>query len=643
MDYRRVLQIMEILRDERVHSPEQLELALGVGNRMMRRLMKELDEELQRYGAAVQVRRGEGYYLDIRDRKDFEGFEAKMKEEEKRLKSLPETADGRVGFLLSLLLRADGYRKMDDIAEQLYISRRALSEDLKKVKQILRDYDLELESRPNYGIRIIGEEKKLRSCLAACDTGWMNFIPRGPENKSLGQLADTVMDSLERYKIRVSDVAFQNLTIHIYIALQRIRSGHYMPPQKETSEAIGEYEYGAASQISQRLGEIYQINFPESETEYIAMHLAGKRMYGGVGDETEQNTVITQEIAGLAEEMLQSIYDSFRMDFRKDLELHMALCQHLGPLTVRIRYGMKLKNPLLKEIREQFSFPYVMADQACSVINQHYNTSVSEDEIGYIALTLALALERNKHHRVKKNILLVCSSGRGSAQLLLYQYREKFGEYLDRIEICDSRNLEKVDFSHFDYVFSTVPIHINIPIPIQEVGAFIEEQDVTRIKRVLTEEEPCTIEQYFPQQLFFGELDVRNRSEALRFLCEKAVEMGMASDELYGAVKEREKVSATSFGNLVAMPHPNFSVSEKTFVSVGILKEKIDWGGQKAQAVFLVSTEKNANKQLQLFYQTLSRFLMSEMQVWNLIRKPRYETLIESLRQIERDIENGGR
>ena len=80
---------------------------------------------------------------------------------------------------------------------------------------------------------------------------------------------------------------------------------------------------------------------------------------------------------------------------------------------------------------------------------------IKEDEIGYIAVSFALALERQKAKEwAPKNILIVCASGKGSAQLLAYRYQQKFGKNLGRVQTCDVIGLRSVNFSKIDYVFS---------------------------------------------------------------------------------------------------------------------------------------------------------------------------------------------
>ncbi len=174
-------------------------------------------------------------------------------------------------------------------------------------------------------------------------------------------------------------------------------------------------------------------------------------------ENVEENVIITQEISDLVTAMLERVYDLFKFDFRSDLELRMILSQHLVPLSVRIRFDMDMKNPMLRDVKEKILFVLYMACNAVTVLNEHFKVSLSEDEVAYFAFAFALALERRKTEIKKKNVILVCSSGRGSAQLLQYKYKNSFKDYIDEIIACDVGSLYKMDFSRYDYIFTTVP------------------------------------------------------------------------------------------------------------------------------------------------------------------------------------------
>ncbi|MBE5984974.1 MAG: PRD domain-containing protein [Paenibacillaceae bacterium] len=356
-------------------------------------------------------------------------------------------------------------------------------------------------------------------------------------------------------------------------------------------------------------------------------------------ENVEENVIITQEISDLVTAMLERVYDLFKFDFRSDLELRMILSQHLVPLSVRIRFDMDMKNPMLRDVKEKFCLSYTMACNAVTVLNEHFKVSLSEDEVAYFAFAFALALERRKTEIKKKNIILVCSSGRGSAQLLQYKYKNSFKDYIDEIIACDVGSLYKMDFSRYDYIFTTVPITVSVPLPILEVEYFLGDEDIVNVKKVLCGQKTSSVLNYYERDLFLTHLKFKTKTEVLRFMCQFVIEKKKLPQEFYESVLQRERMAKTAFGNQVAMPHAYKAMSSETFVCVGILDEPVEWGDQKIRAIFLVciADKDHTSAELQHFYQLTASFLLSQKQIQELVKKQDYDAFIKAVIQMEEE------
>lgn len=84
---------------------------------------------------------------------------------------VPATRAERVVYLLNDLLMRNDWVFADDLADACACSRSTLSLDLRDVERILNRYDLVLERRPRYGMRVSGLELNRRLCLAASAMG----------------------------------------------------------------------------------------------------------------------------------------------------------------------------------------------------------------------------------------------------------------------------------------------------------------------------------------------------------------------------------------------------------------------------------------------------------------------------------------
>lgn len=631
---RRKRQILDILSDKEYVTAQNLAQQIQVGTKTIRNLLKEMNREMEACGGAILSKYGVGYYLKITDKEKFETFQRKLYS---RLSDeyLPGTSEERIQYLLEYLFNSPSYVKLDELSESLFISKRTLTADLKEVEQYINQFNIKVIRKPNYGIKLEGGEFDARLCIASFSG---KRLHKG--NQSMDEIAACVSSVLKSNDFTITGASYQNLVVHLYIAISRIMECHYVPLPKEHMEKKDDsLEYQIATEIARSLQTTFHITFPETEIFYISIHLAGKKIIYP-RDEAEQNMIITQEINDLVAAMLERVYDLFKFDFRNDLELRMILCQHLVPLSVRIKYDMNLKNPLLRDVKEKFCLSYTMASNGVTVINEHFHVLLSEDEIAYFAFAFALALERKKSEIQKKNILLVCSSGRGSAKLLQYKYQTYFKDYINNITACDLGSLYKVDFADYDYIFTTVPITVPVPLPILEVQYFLDDNDIVNVKKVLCSEKTSSVMNYYEKEMFLPHLKLRTKEEVLRCMCHFVMEKKNLPQEFYESVLKRERLAKTAFGNMVAMPHVYKAISQETFVCVGILDEPVDWGGQKVRAVFLVSiaNKDHTSVELQRFYQMTAAFLLSQKEIQDLIKKQDYDAFIEAMTWIEKQL-----
>lgn len=618
---KRLTNLLRLLTQGEFQTAEQLAGEMNLSTKTLRNLVKELDENLEKNGAHIIVKRGEGFKLAVTDLEAFQTLFISPS------KTIPSGSDERVNFIIEQFLKNNDYIKMDDICDAVFVSRKTLAADMKKAEKFFHEFDLKIKRKPHYGMQLSGDEFKIRRCLVRYQE-----IKRGAVseietdiNEYESQIADCILDILEKEEYHISDVGLHSLIMHMDVAVHRIRTNQYISIKKEDySQFIGQREYILAKKCAEAIGRKLGVVFTEEEIGYLAIHFAGK--------ESNQNFIISSDIQDAVTEMLQEVYEVFQLDLRKDLDLVMLLGRHLVPLVIRMKYGMRLKNPLLKEVKERYSLAYTIASQASAVLERRYHTVVDSNEISYLAMAFALSLERSKVQKEKKRVLFVCASGTGTAQLMAYKIQEIFGEYISEILICDQLSITKQDFNNIDYVFTTVPIAEKIPIPICEVKGFLEGMDTMKIQQFLHSSQEQKVIDYYPEELFFTGIYAENKEEILQEIIRRVREKRTLPKGFYKSVLKREELARTCMGNYVAMPHPCIAMTEDTFVSVTILDKAIQWDeSQMVQVIFLVSVSKKKNKKIQNFYSATAKLLLNGSSIETLIQEKSYPTLVSLL------------
>ena len=94
---------------------------------------------------------------------------------------------------------------------------------------------------------------------------------------------------------------------------------------------------------------------------------------------------------------------------------------------------------------------------------------------------------------------------------------------------------------------------------------------------------------------------------------------------------QRERAAATSFGSMVALPHPYEAVSTRTFVAVALLDEPVDWNGTPVQAVFMICVARDAGADLEAFYRAIGGLLTQQSAIQKLTSDMRFDVLLSEL------------
>ena len=628
-----------IMRHEGVSSAE-LAQHLGVKKRAMRDHLRRANEALGGCARIVYRRSLGGYVLAIDDEDAFTSWLRRTGELDV-FDRLPSTPEERSAYLLQDLLARNGWITLEELASMLFVSRSTVSNDLKAVKESLARFSLSLEKRPRYGIRVVGPEIERRLCLAniAVDTLLKNEgIPESAAAGRVDLVERTLDDVLNANDFKINPVAHQNLIVHIAIALARIEQGCYVPMDREHVERItATDEYRVAEKIAEAIEGAFSVELPREEIAYIAIHLASKQLLESPGqanraDGGSDSLVINDEAWGIAADMIEVVWRAFRFDFRTDVELRTNLARHIMPLLVRLRYHMQVENPLLSDIKARFPLAWSMAIDAASVLMEREDVTPSEDEIGYLALSFALAIERRQTEAPKKNVLAVCASGAGSARILAYRIQHEFGEYVGKVVTCDASEFDDADLDGIDYVFTTVPLTRSVNLPVIEVTLFLDTNERQDVEDALVRTEEGGVADCFSPALFFPHLSPATREEVISLLCERAREVEHLPENFLELVMRREQLAPTSFGNGTALPHPYEAVSERTFVAVALLDLPVDWDGKQVSAVFLVSVAKDAGLELEPFYRAVTALITRKQSIRRILEDQTFEALLEELK-----------
>ena len=622
---KRETQILKLLFDHRHTYLTSQEIASGidVSNRTARKYLHLLEDALKKEAVAtIDAKQGNGYQLKIEDSKKFDVFylnEVKEQSTSKDITTIQESND-RQYYILNRLFFEQSAVYVDAIADELFVSRSTISNDLVEIKKLITPYQIELQSKSNKGIFVVGNEQNIRHFI-------MNyfFMDRLHDNLfafsmyanllegiSVEEIVIIVLDECRESQLKLSDFIVYNLVLHIGLAIKRIQNGFLMDIQAPIAFDEDSIEYQTALKILARIEQAMGLTFSSEEADFIALHLKNKITAKTIFQKADATEA---EIRSQLLETLKTIDQDTPFDLEHDTILIDGLMIHFIPLLTRLQNNSSIENPLLEEIKSQYPDLYELTVNYFSKMPIFSSYRMTEGEWAYLAIHITAAVERYFNDQ-KTHVLVICATGLGSSQMIKNRLEREFGSRILIEKVISYYEIAEQDLSQIDLVISSLNLgNIVLNAPIVNVSVFLGEEDIKKINHEISstkgghfntceenkqvemvEEKVELIKRSFQSELFYFADKRLTKETVLKELIGKieAVEQNDLQESFLNQLKLRESYSSVVFSEFMAVPHPIEALTNEGYVAVAVVPEGIDWSEeyQKIQLVFLLSPDK---------------------------------------------------
>lgn len=636
MNRKSLLKLVKTLNSEkRNYSSAECAEILDMGVSTFKSRMKEINSELRRNGALIESKsgKGNGYTLRIFDRKTFDRYLKEILPEQAK-KERPDftSREKRIRYLTIRFLEKDCFHKSDDLAESLGLSRTQLSNDLAMVRQELGSYGIELKSVPGSGLHAVGEEGRIRACLAnALMKNERSHLPVEDDQNLYPQsvlyrIHYILRDFFKETHYQLTAENIDSLGISLVVQYYRIKEGCRIVYGEETIREIKALpDHAFAGRLAERISKELRISFDESEICYMTIYL-NTRSFSLL-------EVNSPEADDLVSEMLDRLVRIRAIDLRDDEHYQQMLRLHTAELLKRIRFGTKMSHPLVTDVSIKLLEAYDTAAVFASVIYERYGYLLSEEETGYYALHTEIALDRRRVNQ--KNILLINADTRSNTELLRYSFEKKFHDQVRRLDICDVIDLKKRNLGEYDAVFSTVDMPVSpagIRMPVYRISALISGKEKDLVRKVLSSEAIMDSQGIdFRPELFFDDIDASDRGKVIHEMCGRIAAVESVPEGFEDSLVVREQYGRTVFPAGAVFLRSLERTGEKTILSAAVFSHPVDWNGEKIQMVLIGSFSRTDTKSCSGLLKALSIFLNDRKLVSGAISACSYGSLTEIL------------
>ncbi|MEB6201143.1 BglG family transcription antiterminator [Mammaliicoccus fleurettii] len=583
---------------------------LGLSSKTIRSHIKFINEASNDFGFSILIKKSKGYQLHIIDEGLFNYFlnERFLKDENLNFNN----QDSRIRYIMKKLLLDDHYTKLESLSESMFVSVGTLKNDLNEMRKILSQYEIEIVSRPNYGMKIIGKEFQIRYAIAQFLLN-NQHVNIGFTEDDIKSVKSYLIKLLSKYKIEIPEVKLDNLVTHINIAIVRIRNELMIEQQFQIEEQqLPNKLKSFFEEMIHFIEYRFELILPKKEMDYLYIHFVTT----GIMNEV-RNIPRNKMIETMIKHMLDHIKRIFYLDLTSDNNLKKNLYLHLCTSINRYKYKMNIRNPMLNEIKQNYPFAFDLGLVASKMIEKDLKVQISESEIGYLALHFEMALNRIETDKGKLNVILVCNSGLTSSQLIKYKLMQNFSNQIQISEIVELYNIHNADLEQADLIISTVPINDNVDLPILYVNPIMSQQDLDKIQKFIDLKDTHHLDELIEIIELKTKLD--NKEDLLKYLNVQLEKKDLIYSGFIDSVKEREHHASTAYGNLVAIPHPVMPLAKQTFIYMITMDKPIAWDDKEVQIIFCLGLKKNTTINLEKMYQNLTDIINDYNKVLNLI------------------------
>ena len=502
----RIQQILRIMLDSKGPVNKQ-EIAddIGVSKRTVQREFEYLELCIKRYGLKLTNHKGIGV--------EIQGSPENIEKLREDLgdQQYPDAADreGRRRRLLFELLRDRTPHKLFYYSQLLGVSEATAGSDMDALCPWLEESRLGIVKRPGYGVILEGDERDYREAmrrfieetagqsdayssgditgeifaealLDAADSGIYSLL----EGDTVRRV-DKVLRGLNEPKIlQLADSAYAGLVIHISIVIERLQQGAALksvPPEMGDLEFWDDYDL--AVRILEAMEKEFEILIPRGELSYVLLHIRGAKM-AYTGEEQEFPSDLGDDrLLPMIDRMIDVYNKDIANELKEDEEFLRGLLVHLRPVLVRLSTGLRIHNPILEDIKEEYAEIFEACRRAAHVITEETGYEVNEEEVGFLAMHFGAAQERvkeNKQYTRKVNIGIVCASGFGVARLMMTRLKDKLGDKAI-LKAYGKGEINKYVITGTDFFVSTMNLD-QLPVDYLQVSPLIPPKDLNKIE-----------------------------------------------------------------------------------------------------------------------------------------------------------------
>lgn len=510
----------------------------------------------------------------------------------------------RIAEIVKILLLEEKTVTFQELSEELFVSTTILSRDFKLLKKFETNQAKIISDRN--GTRFEGTEysrqKYIRdffNMLVNQKNIYLNNIMFSNFLKQY--FSAEIVDTIFRIINELNNIIYtgidnpytRSILIFLVVILTRAIEGNHIKNdcnmlQQNNIELLANYPF--TIELIELIKENLDIDFTDNEINYISFQLFIHRIEPTINSKY-LSKIFHQDVSYLIDYISKGL--GLKLD--QDNKLYDSLTYHLIPLLYRVQSAVKIKNPLLEQIKKSYSKLFYLVWYGIQEIEGKYKISLNEDEISFIVIHFQVAIER---FHFKNKMYVVCASGLITSELIVSKIKKSLPASVE-VEVLSIEELGNKSAIDADFIISTIDLP-NRYEPFLHVSPVLTEKELQQIynfyiKYALKKEDDqssliSSADDIIKKENIIIHQEFNSKQELFEY-CEKILlKRGVVNEGFKQSLMERENMGNTCIAPNVSMPHSSTEYVNEATLLIITLKRPIVWNSMHdVDVVFLLA------------------------------------------------------
>ena len=606
---------------------EDLAKYLGVSVRTVKSEIDALTSFCNAAGCSLLKIRGKGYRIQIFD---TEKFEETSEQISRQFSDYTYTTEykNRNREIARELLVLDKYCKLDDLADAMFLSRSTIKNSIKEARKLLSSFQLEIKSKPGYGVCVDGLELNKRFCMLELllnhDSNAVTLIQSGAyrdyfetDVDLLGDIRHAMLKVLRESNRTVLDSDTHRIVRYLSLMKNRHNKGYYLDFSLEYKNNFRLFsEYTIAKNIIESEKSIIS-DIPDDENEIMGLEvllLFFNDPYD-FSDISNKFPYVINEAKKLSDAVFSQIEKDWNVSLRDYYQNKDYLTNMMIPNAVRKIFNKISYVKIGKDIENNgiSASPLSVAVAAATLEKIEYSMNeVHDSDILSLAIRLYVGIDRIRFKYNKLRILVASRAGKQACQIIIDKLINEFGkDRFDCIEPIGFYEVRRLNQEDYDWMIVNYDhYYYHYALPYIYVDTIPTSKQIDDIRELVIKQsydlDPMLNELKFTEDFVFENFNYVNRNNFLTLL---AMRNAKSLKDVNNLFEQLEKITDISVWQDIAFVIINTQYTKKNLFEIYSLEKRGEWIRKEVKYIVFISVEFGDNPKVMKYIEKLTNAL----------------------------------